>query len=72
MSGTKSKTKCSACGKRIRDHEPDLVLRNAGEENPRPRYFHTRCGGAALDVVASAIVPAVWRLSVRHVEGGAN
>ena len=72
MSGTRRKTRCSACGRRVRDHEPDLVLRNMDEENPRPRYYHTRCGGAALDIVASAAEPAVWRLTVRSVEGGAN
>ncbi len=72
MSGTKLKTRCSACGKRVRDHEPDIVLRNMDEENPRPRYYHTRCGGAALDIVASAADPAVWRLTVRSVGGESN
>ena len=72
MSGAKRKVRCSACGKRVRDHEPDVVLRNMDEENPRPRYFHTACGPAAIDIVASAAEPAVWRLTVRSVEGGAN
>jgi hypothetical protein len=71
MSGTKSKVKCAACGKRIRDHEPDLVLRNLDDESARPRYFHTRCGAAAYAVAIDAD-PALWRMTVRHVEEMAN
>ncbi len=69
MSGTKSKTKCAACGRRIRDHEPDLVLRDL-DNGGRARYFHTRCGGAAYAAVMDS--PSVYALTVRHVEEVAN
>jgi hypothetical protein len=34
------------------------------------RYYHTRCTGAALELVTET--PAVWRMTVRHVEEMAN
>jgi hypothetical protein len=62
------KIKCSACRKRISDHEPDVVLRRL--EGGVRRYYHTRCTTAALELVAET--PAVWRMTVRHVEEMAN
>ena len=62
------KIKCSACKKRIPDHEPDVVLRRL--EGGVRRYYHTRCTGAALELVTGT--PAVWRMTVRHVEEMAN
>ncbi len=64
-----SKVRCSACKKRIADHEPDLILRDL-ENGGRPRYFHTRCGEAAY--AAAMNEPSVYRLTVRHVEEVAN
>jgi hypothetical protein len=59
---------CAACKKRIPDHEPDVVLRRL--EGGVCRYYHTRCTGAALELVTGT--PAVWRMTVRHVEELAN
>ncbi len=71
MSRTRSRIRCASCGKRIRDHEPDLVLRNLDDEGGRPRFYHTRCGGAAY--AAATDGPSVYVLTVRHVEEeGAN
>ena len=69
MSRTASKIRCAACKGRIPDHEPDLVLRDL-ENGGRPRYYHTRCGGAAY--AAAAESPSVYRLTVRHVAGVMN
>ena len=66
---TVKKIKCAACGKRVRDSEPDLVLRKYGSE--KVHYYHTRCGSAAYKRVL-AEGPDVWRLTVRHVEEGLN
>jgi hypothetical protein len=66
---SRSRIKCAHCERRIRDHEPDLVLRNLGEGG-RDRFYHTRCGAAAY--AAAAQRPAVYRLTVRHVEAVAN
>ena len=60
-------TKCAACKKRIPDHEPDVMLRRLDGER---RYYHTRCTGAALEMVTEA--PEVWIMAVRHVEEVAN
>jgi hypothetical protein len=62
------RVKCAACKKRIPDHEPDVVLRRL--EGGIRRYYHTRCIGAALQLVAQ--VPDEWRMTVRHVEEMAN
>jgi hypothetical protein len=62
------RVKCAACKKRIPDHEPDVVLRRL--EGGIRRYYHTRCTGAALELVAEA--PAVWLMTVRHVKEMAN
>ncbi len=69
MSGGRSKvTRCAACGKRVRDHEPDLVLQDL-DGGPK-RFFHTRCGGAAYAAVAEKL--GGYLLTVRHVEAEAN
>ncbi len=62
------KIRCAACKKRIPQSEPDVVLRRLDRE--RPRYYHTRCTPAALDLVAEA--PEVWVMTMRHVEEMAN
>ena len=62
-------TRCAACGRRIKNHEPELILRdlnNGGWD----RYYHTTCGGAAY--AAAAHKPALYRLTVRHIEGAMN
>jgi hypothetical protein len=65
---SRPKIRCSACRKRIPDHEPDVVLRRL--EGGVRRYYHTRCTRAALELAAET--PAVWRMTVRHVEEMAN
>jgi hypothetical protein len=65
---SQSRIKCAACKKRIPESEPDVVLRQL-DINLR-RYYHTRCTGAALQLVTDA--PDVWVMSVRHVEELAN
>lgn len=64
-----SRIRCSACKKRIPDHKPDLILRNL-DAGGQPRYYHTRCGGAAY--AAAMEKPSVYQLTVRHVEEVAN
>jgi hypothetical protein len=64
--GGRKVTKCADCGKRIRDHQPDLILRDL-DNGGRDCYYHTTCGGAAY--AAAAQKPALYRLTVRHVEG---
>ncbi len=69
MSGGRSKvTRCAACGKRVRPHEPDLILQDL-DGGPQ-RFFHTRCGGAAYAAVAGKL--GAYRLTVRHIEELAN
>jgi len=65
---SRTKIKCAACSKHIPDHEPDVVLRRL--EGSVCRYYHTRCTGAALELVTEA--PDAWRMTVRHVEEMAN
>jgi len=60
--------RCAACEKRIRAHEPDLILQNL-DGGPQ-RFFHTRCGGAAYAAVTAKL--GAYRLTVRHVEEMAN
>ena len=68
MTMSRPKIRCSGCRKRIPDHEPDVVLRRL--EGGIRRYYHTRCTGAALELVTET--PAAWRMTVRHVEAVAN
>ena len=65
---TRTKIRCAACKKRIPQSEPDIELRRL--DGGRQRYYHTRCTGAALELVTQA--PEVWIMSVRHVEELAN
>lgn len=77
MGFTKTPIKCEACGKRIPSHEPDLVLQDIkglrhGEEAGAgaPRFFHERCGKAAVSVVLGG--PGGHVLTTRSVDEGAN
>ncbi len=71
MSGGRTKViRCVACQKRIRAHEPDLVLQDL--DGGKKRYFHTRCGRAAYAAVAENLGGSAYRLTVRHVEAEAN
>ena len=63
-------TRCAHCKRRIRNYEPDLILEHLEDNHGRPRFFHTTCGGAAY--TAAAQEPAVYRLTVRHVQAVAN
>jgi hypothetical protein len=65
---SRTRITCAACKKRIPDHAPDIILRRL--EGGISRYFHTRCTGAALELVTET--PAAWRMTVRHVEEMAN
>jgi hypothetical protein len=67
---SRSRTKCAACGERIRRYEPDLVLQDLENAGEKPRYFHTRCGEAAYAAVMNE--PSLYRLTVRHVEEVTN
>ena len=70
MSGGRSKViRCAACQKRIRAHEPDLILQDLDGGGPQ-RFFHTRCGSAAYAEVTEKL--GAYRLTVRHVEEMAN
>jgi hypothetical protein len=66
---SRSRIKCAHCERRIRDHEPDLVLRDLNRGG-RARYYHTRCSNAAF--AAAAESPGLYKLIVRHVEAIAN
>ncbi len=66
---TAKKIKCTACGKRIHDHETDLVLWRLGSSERR--YYHTRCGSAVYKRILGEN-PDVWRLTVRHAAVEAN
>ena len=66
---SRSKINCAACGKRIRDHQSDLVLRDL-DNGGQDRYYHTTCAAAAYAVAAQR--PAVYRLTHRYVEGSLN
>jgi hypothetical protein len=68
--GRQSKITCAACGKRIRSHQPDLVLEPLEKGGARLRYYHTECGAAAY--AAAAERPRAYLLTVRHVEGAMN
>jgi hypothetical protein len=61
-------TRCAACQKRIRDHEPDLVLQDLA--GGKQRFYHTRCGGAAYAEVAGKL--GGYLLTVRRIEAEAN
>jgi hypothetical protein len=37
--GNRSKIKCAGCGKRIRRHQPELVLERLEKGGARPRYY---------------------------------
>ena len=65
---SRPKIRCSACRRRIPDHEPDVVLSQL--DGGRRRYYHTRCTGAALELVTEA--PEAWLMTVRHVEEMGN
>jgi hypothetical protein len=65
---SRSRIKCAACRKRIPESEPDIVLRRL--EGDVRRYYHTRCTGAALELVTET--PDAWHMTVRHVEEMAN
>jgi hypothetical protein len=60
--------KCAACGKRIPESEPDVVLRRI--EGATRRYYHARFTAAALELVTEA--PEAWLMTVRHIEEMAN
>jgi hypothetical protein len=67
--GNRSRIKCAHCKRPIRNHEPDVVLRDLDDNGGRDRYFHTSCGAAAY---AAAQNPSAYVLTVRHVPAVAN
>jgi hypothetical protein len=66
---TRRGPKCRGCGKRIGNHEPDLMLRCLDSE--ARRYYHERCFASAYAKV-SASGPDAWVLTHRHVNAGLN
>jgi hypothetical protein len=71
---TRTKPRCSGCGRRIPRSEPDLILRRYSPDARRVelrRAYHERCKDAALEHVQGA-KPALWRLTHRHIEAEAN
>ena len=60
--------RCPACGKRIRDHHPDVEVREAA--TGRVRYFHQWCSAAAY--AAARERGGVWLATYRHVEPHPN
>ena len=66
---SRSRIKCAHCERRIRDHEPDLVLHDLNRRG-RDRYYHKRCRNAAY--AAAAESPGLYKPIVRHVEAIAN
>lgn len=70
MKTKKAAIRCSSCGKRIRAHEPDLVLENVAGGG-KPRYYHERCQSAAYRLAAME-GPTVYVLTVRRVEASRN
>lgn len=69
---TKKAIRCASCTKKIRSYEPDLVLEDvsASGGDAKPRYYHDRCGRAAYQLAMER--PAVYVLTVRHVEASRN
>lgn len=69
MRSTAKKIKCAECKKRIRGHEPDLILEDVAGAG-KARYYHERCQSAAYQL--SMERPTVYRLTVRHVDASRN
>lgn len=66
----KKKIECASCSKRIRAHEPDLMLEDLGGAGGKPRFYHERCQGAAY--AAAMERPGVYVLTVRSVDAAKN
>jgi hypothetical protein len=64
--GSRSRIKCHHCKRRLRNHEPDLVLRDLDDNGGRDRFYHTSCGAATY--AAAAQKPSAYLLTVRHIE----
>lgn len=66
--------RCAGCERRITKGEPDLILRHMDPENAMRTTlklaYHVRCHGAALE--RAAATPALWRMTHRFVDVGAN
>jgi hypothetical protein len=64
--------RCSGCGARIPDSEPDVVLRKLDSGTSLPRYYHQRkrCAGKMQKYMLTH--PDVWRVTHRHVDEGMN
>lgn len=65
---TRTRIKCSGCGKKISRSEPDLMLRKFGSE--KSRFYHRGCVGAVLKLVTSA--PDAWHMTDRYIDGAMN
>lgn len=66
---TRARTlRCSACGKRIRDHHPDLEVLEAS--TGKVLYYHAWCGGEAYDRARG--IGGAWLATHRHVEASTN
>lgn len=58
------KIRCASCKKRIRAHEPDVVLQDLSGGG-KTRVYHERCSGAAYAKASER--PGVYVLAVRGV-----
>jgi hypothetical protein len=62
---------CASCRARIREHEPDLVLRKLNGEELRFYHARPQCAAAAQQVILES-PPEAWRLTHRYVSGVLN
>ena len=69
MRTAKNLPKCTACEKKIRDNEPDVVLQRI-DSAERGAIYHTRCARGALAM--TMLEPGVWHVVVRHVDEELN
>ena len=60
--------RCALCKKRVRSHEPDLILEDLA--GGKPRYYHERCGTAAA--VKASETPGAYILTKRYVDASRN
>ncbi len=60
--------RCSACSKRIRDHQPDLEVLEAS--TGRVRYYHTACGEMAFARAQER--GGAWLCTVREADASRN
>ena len=68
MRATKKRPRCASCGRRIREHQSDLILEDVA--GGKRRYYHAGCCAAAYALATER--PSAYLLTVRHVEDAAR